>query len=56
MTEEEEAWLIQRVMEDSMNMQYERQWEGLDTMLALSVADDMAVPELEMMDVKEEVK
>ena len=31
-------------------------WEGLDTMLALSAAGDMAVPEQEMMDVKEEVK
>ncbi|XBI10353.1 hypothetical protein VPH35_137646 [Triticum aestivum] len=56
MTEEEEAPLIQRVMEDSMNTHDERQWEGLDTMLALSAAGDVVVPELEMMDVKEEVK
>ncbi|KAE8766851.1 hypothetical protein D1007_61870 [Hordeum vulgare] len=33
-----------------------RQWVGLDTMLALSTAGEVAVLELEMMDAKEEVK
>ena len=48
MTEEEEVRLLQRVMEDSMNTHDERQWEGLDTMIALSAAGDVAVLELEM--------
>lgn len=56
MTEEEEARLLQRVMEDSMNTHDERQWEGLETMIALSAAGDVAVPKLEMReDVTEEV-
>ena len=56
MTGEEESWLLQRVMEDSMNTHDERQWEGLETMIALSAAGDVAVPELEMREeVKEEV-
>ncbi|XBI53413.1 hypothetical protein VPH35_035647 [Triticum aestivum] len=48
MTKEEEVRLLQRVMEDSMNTHDERQWEGLDTMIALSAAGDVAVSELEM--------
>ena len=55
MTEKEEARLIQRVLEDSKNTYDERQWVGLDTMLTLSAADDVTVPELDMMEVKEEV-
>ena len=48
MTEEEEARLLQRVMEDFMNTHDECQWEGPETMIALSAAGDVAVPELEM--------
>ena len=45
---------MQRVMEDSMNTHDGRQWEGLEEMMALSAAGDVAIPELEMM-AKEEV-
>ncbi|KAE8801628.1 hypothetical protein D1007_22656 [Hordeum vulgare] len=45
MTEEEEANLIQRVMEDSMATHDERQWSGLDRAMALSAAGDVAMPE-----------
>ncbi|KAE8777192.1 hypothetical protein D1007_50163 [Hordeum vulgare] len=45
MTEEEEARLIQRVMEDSMATHDERQWSGLDHAMALSAAGDVAIPE-----------
>ncbi|KAE8813503.1 rRNA N-glycosidase [Hordeum vulgare] len=54
MTKEEEARLVQRVMEDSMNTYDERQWVGLEEMLALSVAGDMAILELEMADAIED--
>ncbi|KAI4999065.1 hypothetical protein ZWY2020_059818 [Hordeum vulgare] len=46
MTEEEEARLIQRVMEDSMATHDERQWQGLDRAMALSAAGNVAIPEL----------
>ncbi|KAE8807224.1 hypothetical protein D1007_16540 [Hordeum vulgare] len=39
-TEEEEARLMQRVMEDSMMTHDERQWPGLDRAMALSAAGD----------------
>ncbi|KAE8800658.1 ADP-ribosylation factor-related protein 1 [Hordeum vulgare] len=45
MTEEEEARLMQRVMEDSMTMHHERQWPGLDRAMALSTTGDVAIPE-----------
>ncbi|KAE8773270.1 adp-ribosylation factor-related protein 1 [Hordeum vulgare] len=45
MTEEEEARLIQRVMEDSMATHDERQWPGLDHAMALSTTGDVAIPE-----------
>ncbi|KAI5011766.1 hypothetical protein ZWY2020_013903 [Hordeum vulgare] len=45
MTEEEEANLIQRIMEDSMATHDERQWPGLDHAMALSAAGDVAIPE-----------
>ncbi|KAE8795356.1 adp-ribosylation factor-related protein 1 [Hordeum vulgare] len=45
MTEEEEASLIQRVMEDSMATHDERQWSDLDCAMALSAAGDVAIPE-----------
>ena len=44
-----------RVMEASMCTHDERQWEGLEEMTALSVAGDVAIPELEMVP-KEEVR
>ena len=53
MTAEEEARLVQRVMEDSMNTHDERQWPGLEEMMALSAADDVAIPELEMVKAEE---
>ncbi|KAE8809824.1 rRNA N-glycosidase [Hordeum vulgare] len=56
MTQEEEVQLIQCLLEESKDTHDERQWVGLDTMLALSAGGDVAVPELEMMDVKEEMK
>ncbi|KAE8800086.1 histone-lysine n-methyltransferase atxr3 [Hordeum vulgare] len=53
---EEEAELIRRVMEDSMNTHDEHQWVVLETTLALYAADDVAIPELEQtVVVKEEV-
>ncbi|KAE8808527.1 hypothetical protein D1007_14914 [Hordeum vulgare] len=56
MTEQEEAELMRRVMEDSTNTHDERQWVGLDTTLALSVVDDATILELEQAAmVKEEV-
>ncbi|KAE8778674.1 ADP-ribosylation factor-related protein 1 [Hordeum vulgare] len=42
---EEEAQLMQRVMEDSMTTHHERQWSGLDRAMALSVAGDVIIPE-----------
>ena len=42
------------VMEDSMRTHDERQWEGLEEMTALFAAGDVAIPELEMVAVKEE--
>ncbi|KAE8809514.1 hypothetical protein D1007_13800 [Hordeum vulgare] len=44
MTEEEEAWLMQRVMEDSLMMHDGRQWRGLEDVMALSAAGDVAIP------------
>ncbi|KAE8811260.1 ADP-ribosylation factor-related protein 1 [Hordeum vulgare] len=41
MTEEEEARLMQRIMEDSMTTHDERQWSGLDR----AMASDVAIPE-----------
>ena len=37
-----------------MNKHDERQWDGLETVLALSAASDVAIPELDVA-VKEEV-
>ncbi|XBH58040.1 hypothetical protein VPH35_079544 [Triticum aestivum] len=54
MTAEEEARLMQRVMEDSMNTHDERQWHGLEEAMALSAVGDVAFPEMEMVAVKEE--
>ncbi|KAE8780243.1 ADP-ribosylation factor-related protein 1 [Hordeum vulgare] len=45
MTEEEEARLMRRVMEDSMTTRDERQWPGLDHAMALSTTGDVAIPE-----------
>ncbi|KAE8802687.1 hypothetical protein D1007_21511 [Hordeum vulgare] len=45
MTEEEEARLMQLVMEDSMMTHDECQWPGLDRAMALSAAGDVAIPE-----------
>uniref|UniRef100_A0A8I6X7L2 Uncharacterized protein n=1 Tax=Hordeum vulgare subsp. vulgare TaxID=112509 RepID=A0A8I6X7L2_HORVV len=45
MTEEEEVWLIQRVMEDSMATHDERQWPGLDRAMALSAVGDVGILE-----------
>ncbi|KAE8772696.1 ADP-ribosylation factor-related protein 1 [Hordeum vulgare] len=45
MTEEEEARLMQRVMEDSMTMHDERQWPGLHRAMALSAVGNVAIPE-----------
>ncbi|KAE8792789.1 rRNA N-glycosidase [Hordeum vulgare] len=56
MTEEEEAELMRCVMEDSMNTEDERQWEGLETLLALCAAGDAAIQELEMVAVVKGVK
>ncbi|KAE8775886.1 hypothetical protein D1007_51607 [Hordeum vulgare] len=55
MTEEEEAWLIQRVMKDSMSMYDEHEWVGLEDALALFAADDVAIPEEQPVAVKQEV-
>ncbi|KAE8819966.1 hypothetical protein D1007_02145 [Hordeum vulgare] len=46
MTAQEEARLMQRVMEDSMITHDERQWSGLEDAMALSAAGDVAIPEL----------
>ncbi|KAE8780537.1 hypothetical protein D1007_46330 [Hordeum vulgare] len=54
MTEEGEVRLVQCVMEDFMNTYDERQWAGLEEMMALSAAGDVAIPELEMTDAVEE--
>ncbi|KAE8766804.1 histone-lysine n-methyltransferase atxr3 [Hordeum vulgare] len=53
MTEEEEARLMQRVMEHSMTTHDECQWPGLDRAMALSAAGDVAIPE--QMEEEEEV-
>ncbi|XBI08813.1 hypothetical protein VPH35_136489 [Triticum aestivum] len=53
MTAEEEARLMQRVMEDSTNTHDERQWPGLEETMALSAAGDVAIPELEMVAAEE---
>ncbi|KAI5005065.1 hypothetical protein ZWY2020_032308 [Hordeum vulgare] len=45
MTEEEEARLMQHVMEDSMMTHDERQSPGLDRAMALYAAGDVAIPE-----------
>ncbi|KAE8793254.1 ADP-ribosylation factor-related protein 1 [Hordeum vulgare] len=45
MAEEEEARLIQRVMEDSMATHDERQWTGLGRAMALSTTSDVAIRE-----------
>ncbi|KAE8780620.1 histone-lysine n-methyltransferase atxr3 [Hordeum vulgare] len=46
MTAQEEARLMQRVMEDSMMTHDERQWPGLEDAMAPSAAGDIAIPEL----------
>uniref|UniRef100_A0A8I6W6E6 Uncharacterized protein n=1 Tax=Hordeum vulgare subsp. vulgare TaxID=112509 RepID=A0A8I6W6E6_HORVV len=51
MTEEEEARLMQRIMEDSMMTHDECQWSGLDRAMALSAAGDVAI--LEQMEEEE---
>ncbi|XBI82856.1 hypothetical protein VPH35_091448 [Triticum aestivum] len=48
MTAEEEACLLQCVMDDSINTDGERQWDGLEEAIALSVAGDVAFPELQL--------
>ncbi|KAE8766665.1 hypothetical protein D1007_62069 [Hordeum vulgare] len=50
MTAQEEAWLMQRVMEYFMMTHDERQWPGLEDAMALSVSSDVVIHEL----VKEE--
>ncbi|KAE8772271.1 ADP-ribosylation factor-related protein 1 [Hordeum vulgare] len=56
-TAQEEARLMQRVMEDSMITHDERQWPGLEDVMALSAADDVAIPELmEAEEVMEDVR
>ncbi|KAE8773778.1 hypothetical protein D1007_53932 [Hordeum vulgare] len=45
MTEEEEARLMQRVMENSVTMHDECQWSGLDRAMALSAAGDVSIPQ-----------
>ncbi|KAE8816936.1 ADP-ribosylation factor-related protein 1 [Hordeum vulgare] len=45
MTEEEEARLMQRIMEDSMTTHNERQFLGLDRAMDLSAACDVTIPE-----------
>ena len=44
---------MQRVMKDSMKTHDERQWEGLEEMMALSAAGDVAIPELDMVAAEE---
>ena len=46
MTAEEEARLLQRVMDDSVNTHDERQLNGLEEAMVLSAAGDVAFPEL----------
>ncbi|XBI94166.1 hypothetical protein VPH35_030857 [Triticum aestivum] len=53
MSMEEEARLMARVMEDSMHTHGERQWEGLEEMMALSAGGDVAIPELDMVATEE---
>ncbi|KAE8778143.1 ADP-ribosylation factor-related protein 1 [Hordeum vulgare] len=53
MTEEEEARLVQRVMEDSMNTYDEREWVGPEEMMTLSADGDMAIPAKQPVTVKE---
>ncbi|KAE8803876.1 hypothetical protein D1007_20236 [Hordeum vulgare] len=55
MIEQEEARLVQHVMEDSMNTYDERQWVGLEEMMALFAGGDVAIPEEQHLAVKEEV-
>ena len=45
-----------RVLEDSMHTHNERQWEGLEEMMALSAAGDVAIRKLEMVVVEEAMK
>ena len=54
MTAEEEARLLQRVMDNSMNTHDERQLDGLEEAIALSAAGDVAFPELQLAAVTEE--
>ena len=54
MTAEEEARLVQCVMEDSMRTHDERQWDGLEEAMALSAAGDVAFPELQMAALRED--
>lgn len=35
---------MRQVMKDSINTYDDRQWEGLETQVALSTADDFAIP------------
>ena len=53
MTAEEEARLVQRVMEDSTNMHDVRQLPGLEETMALSAAGNVAIPELDMVAAEE---
>ncbi|KAE8772843.1 putative histone-lysine N-methyltransferase ATXR3 [Hordeum vulgare] len=53
MTVEEEEELVRSVMKDSMNTHNEAQWEGLQQMIAISTARDIAIPEYDVV-VKEE--
>ncbi|KAE8770416.1 hypothetical protein D1007_57831 [Hordeum vulgare] len=46
MTAQEEARLMQCVMEDSMITHDEHQWPGLEDAMAHSAASDVAIPEL----------
>ncbi|KAE8808338.1 hypothetical protein D1007_15240 [Hordeum vulgare] len=41
-------------MEDSMSTYDDREWVGLEDIMALSAAGDVAIPELEMADIVEE--
>ncbi|KAE8801113.1 ADP-ribosylation factor-related protein 1 [Hordeum vulgare] len=51
MTAQEEARLMQRVMEDSIITHDERQWPGLEDTMAFSAASDVAI--LELMEAEE---
>ncbi|KAE8816574.1 histone-lysine n-methyltransferase atxr3 [Hordeum vulgare] len=46
MTAQEEARLMQHVMEDSMITHDERQWPGQEDAMTFSAAGDVAIPEL----------